>query len=73
MNPVKENPYLTQALLVVIGANNYSGMYMVQHLETLKHFKNLINICIFVLITHLYAFDFFTGYKKVTTNLKYVF
>ncbi len=41
MKPVKDNPYLTQALLVGIGANKYSGMYMVQHLKTLKHLKNL--------------------------------
>ncbi len=35
-----------------IGANNYSGMYMVQHLKTLKHLKKSINdytLCIIYL------------------------
>ncbi len=38
MKPVLENPYLTQALLLGIGVNNFSGMYMVWHLKTLKYF-----------------------------------
>ncbi len=35
MKPVKENPYFTQG---PIGAHNYSLMYMVQHLKSLKTF-----------------------------------
>ncbi len=41
MKPVKKILILHMALLVGIGANKYSGMYMVWHLKTLKHFKNL--------------------------------
>ncbi len=41
MKPVKEHPYLTQGPRGGYWCNNYSGMYMVQHLKTLKHFKNL--------------------------------